>query len=547
MNQGNGGISDTIRVSVPMNITADLGVAMKRCREKRLRKMKALYPSLFPSHDNKNNGSQDSDDEEGSTIAATGDAASKAKIKEKKEFDDSIPQRDQYGSVLDYLEAKYVRGVMIPDLDSKIRSSGGSMSNGEGSDDDSSGGAGSCYSEASGFLDDSQLRTEVAEQVLASSQFGTTKIEAEGKKPEDDGFFVNVGDLEMAEGYDESEAQNIRFEEEEEGKKKKKKKKKKDKTKSESKDKDKDAAKRKRKRKDKDKEKKEDGNSRKKAKVLVASVAAPAGQHKSASSVSSSSKGKKKSVKDGELEKKVAGLKQRSNELKQVQLKLYKVVKKEIRKMSEDNLPRKEMTKVSITVPMNKRPGDDITFSNPRVPDQKLRVKIPSSTLPGGKFVVSVPGMCPSSPNVNNFSRDAKEALDDYSRAYDEWIEAEARYRENIPGVVYKPNNERLKKFDNLIHEFPDNLAVPIDAVFLRKVVRRARQNSSKRRKTIEMQANNGGVGGGGDAANREDGEGRVMKEKQKEKGPSRTLSLRVPGRGCVFGKIIFDKSQFER
>ena len=74
--------------------------------------------------------------------------------------------------------------------------------------------AGSCYSEDSGdFLDDTDLRTDVAHQIFASSAFGTTKIEADAVKArgededslcaDDHAFFVNVGDLEMEDGWNE--------------------------------------------------------------------------------------------------------------------------------------------------------------------------------------------------------------------------------------------------------------------------------------------------------------------------------------------------------
>jgi len=124
----------------------------------------------------------------------------------------------QYGSVLDYLEAKYTRGVMIDDFDEKLqqRSSrrkksekkkekmkanvGNSnegenddiIDNGEGADnndDDDDDDERSVDSEPSGvsvysndgFIDDTLLHEEVAGQVLASSSFGKTQIEEEAQ------------------------------------------------------------------------------------------------------------------------------------------------------------------------------------------------------------------------------------------------------------------------------------------------------------------------------------------------------------------------------
>lgn len=40
-------IKDTVIVEIPMDVTADLGIAMRRCREKRLKKLRKRHPSLF--------------------------------------------------------------------------------------------------------------------------------------------------------------------------------------------------------------------------------------------------------------------------------------------------------------------------------------------------------------------------------------------------------------------------------------------------------------------------------------------------------------------
>ena len=59
------------------------------------------------------------------------------------------------------------------------------------------------------------MRTDVAHQIFASSAFGTTKIEADAVKArargdggdddslgaDDHAFFVNIGDLEMEDGW----------------------------------------------------------------------------------------------------------------------------------------------------------------------------------------------------------------------------------------------------------------------------------------------------------------------------------------------------------
>ena len=79
---------------------------------------------------------------------------------------------------MDYLEAKYVRGVMLGD----------EIDENEASDKES------VYSEDS-WLDDSLLKRDVAEQVLSHETH--TKVGVENENEDD--FFVNVGNLEVEE------------------------------------------------------------------------------------------------------------------------------------------------------------------------------------------------------------------------------------------------------------------------------------------------------------------------------------------------------------
>ena len=207
---------DSLIVHIPLNVTADLGIAMKRVRAKRIARYKQLQPHIFDKHvdeisqpieEDGDKSDQESDD----------DASQEKRTKEKQ--DDSIMgaigsevRREQFGCTVDYLEAKYARGVMIHDLDERIREKKKKNDGGEDLSVLSDSEAGSCYSENSGqFIDDSDLRTDVAHQVLASSAFGTTKIEADAAKAkgaDDDSlgadnhaFFVNIGDLEMEDGW----------------------------------------------------------------------------------------------------------------------------------------------------------------------------------------------------------------------------------------------------------------------------------------------------------------------------------------------------------
>ena len=47
----------------------------------------------------------------------------------------------------------------------------------------------------------------------------------------------------------------------------------------------------------------------------------------------------------------------------------------------------------------------------------------------------------------------------------------------------FKPTTEKLKKFDELVKEFPKNLLVPIDISCLRKIARQEKSNRAKREK----------------------------------------------------------------
>ncbi len=234
---------DSVIVYIPLSVTVDLGVAMKRVRAKRLSQIKKLCPSLFQNE-------KDDDDDK----SESGNNVNNEKLKKNYDDDDDEDdednnpptnhnsttglRREQFGSIVEYLEAKYAKGVMIDDFDERIREKkkrkrqnkndatinddgnkkkGDSKTDGHDEDDMSilsDSAAGSCYSNESGnFIDDSELRNEVAHQILGSSAYGKTKIEAKGAAAnenndsmlddDDHGFFVNIGDLEMEEGWTE--------------------------------------------------------------------------------------------------------------------------------------------------------------------------------------------------------------------------------------------------------------------------------------------------------------------------------------------------------
>lgn len=252
---------DSVIAYIPLSVTADLGIAMRRVRAKRIAQIKEICPELFQppnttkdqdaasttasqdqpvleNNDSENDESQDeydNDDENNKNR--------KSITSHSNNNSNSIIRREQFGSIVEYLEAKYARGVMIDDLDERIRErkkkkkeskdgkgksnddDGNKLTNNNDKDDDdmsvlSDSAAGSCYSIESGnFIDDSELRKEVAHQILGSSAYGKTKIEAASRdraaaaaneedeslmmEEDDHGFFVNVGDLEMEDGWTE--------------------------------------------------------------------------------------------------------------------------------------------------------------------------------------------------------------------------------------------------------------------------------------------------------------------------------------------------------
>ncbi len=214
---------DSLIVYIPLNVTADLGVAMKRARAKNIAKYKQMMPHLFEKkkskaeETDKSMTAEDDGSNAGSMNISEEDGDGDSQMRSMDKIGSEV-RREQFSSMVDYLEAKYARGVMIHDLDERIREKKKLKSDGKAEGGDlsvlSDSEAGSCYSEESGdFIDDSDLRTDVAHQILASSAFGTTKIEADAMKAQEGGkdddsfraddhaFFVNIGDLEMEDGW----------------------------------------------------------------------------------------------------------------------------------------------------------------------------------------------------------------------------------------------------------------------------------------------------------------------------------------------------------
>lgn len=71
-------------------------------------------------------------------------------------------------------------------------------------------------------------------------------------------------------------------------------------------------------------------------------------------------------------------------------------------------------------------------YRNPNVPGQKLKVQIPKNAdMEKRRFVVSIPTPKVTEPveiRDNNFSKAFREALFNYSNAFDEWCNAEGLF-----------------------------------------------------------------------------------------------------------------------
>ena len=306
---------DAITVIIPLDVTADLKIAIKKTRAKRIMSIYKRFPSLkkeAKNLDDSNDGPMLEDDEEDNPRDKD------EKLQNKKKKMENVPQPDQFGSVLDYLEAKYVKGVMLEedDDDAPIL-------------DDRSEGQGSVYSKDS-FLDDTDLQRDVAEQVMASTTL--TKLELEH---EDGDFFVNVGNLEV---QNDDYGENYDPLQDKENKTTKKRKKPPTNV-SSSKLSD-----------------TKTPNKNKKTKTELPKKKEPTSA-KSKRSTGAATSIKSKSPQDKTL--KVAAKKAKAHSDS-----LFKKAVVLIKKLTPENLPRlKTKQKVALKCPKNKKPGDDITFA----------------------------------------------------------------------------------------------------------------------------------------------------------------------------------------
>lgn len=117
--------------------------------------------------------------------------------------------------------------------------------------------------------------------------------------------------------------------------------------------------------------------------------------------------------------------------------------------------------------------------------------------------------------------------LGDYSTAFDDWCAAEEAHNASLPEnkrKEYKINAEKMKKFDDMISEFPKKLATPIDAAYLRAAVRRVKSNKARQEK-------------------RKSGTETPKRQTVTEKVE---VNITVPQKGTNFALLSFNKQDFQ-
>lgn len=120
----------------------------------------------------------------------------------------------------------------------------------------------------------------------------------------------------------------------------------------------------------------------------------------------------------------------------------------------------------------------------------------------------------------------------DYSTAYDDWCTAEEAHNASLPENKrkdYKLTTEKMKKFDEMITEFPKRLATPIDATYLRAAVRRVRSNKARQEKRKSS----------GSAASETLKQRQTVTEKV-------VVNISVPQKGSEFELVSFNRQDFQ-
>lgn len=190
---------------------------------------------------------------------------------------------------------------------------------------------------------------------------------------------------------------------------------------------------------------------------------------------------------------------------------------------------------------------------NPHNKGQRLRVKVPKDCLPGGTFKVSVPvkqdpaDADGDDKDHNTFSREFQESMDDYARAHDDWCSAQAAVDKNF--ALFK---EKQAKFDPVVALFPTNLMTPVTVEYMKKIIRRARQNRHKRKKNAALKGDSSTKGEdddeeGIDESDKEETGEQNDEDQEDEIGAPEVKKriVEIPTMGSKFPKVKFSEADF--
>lgn len=195
-----------------------------------------------------------------------------------------------------------------------------------------------------------------------------------------------------------------------------------------------------------------------------------------------------------------------------------------------------------------------VVNSNPHIPGQRLQAAVPDGTKPGQTFMVNVPVPNPADDDDkdhNKFDRKFQEVLDEYATAYDEWCQHEGEYRHALAGgdtSVFQIHIQKRNKFEKMAKEFPKNLLTPVDGEYLKKILRRARQNMHKRLKTMAARRASESGEGPKDEDDEEEMEESAEDEEEEEeetKPVPTHRSIHVPQLGRAFPSVQHNDADF--
>jgi len=106
-------------------------------------------------------------------------------------------------------------------------------------------------------------------------------------------------------------------------------------------------------------------------------------------------------------------------------------------------------------------------------------------------------------------------------------------------------HKEKMKKFDELVTKFPDDLEIPVDIPFLRKVVRRVTQNFKKRKENIDRVDAISPTMKLASVKMEEDEDGLAIQDGNSN-APSKVISLHLPKKSTKFALILFNSADFK-